>query len=57
MIQASHPDVPLRSLGALHVAACDLAQEFPLCTTDARMHAAAQRVHLPVFPKTLPVKI
>ena len=52
-----HPGVPLRALDALHVAACDLAQEFPLCTTDARMHAAAKRTHLPVFPENLPLTI
>jgi uncharacterized protein len=57
VIQACHPEVPLRALDALHVASCDLAQEFPLCTTDARMHAAARKIHLPVFPEELPVKI
>ncbi len=57
VMQSCHPDVPLRALDALHVATCDLAQEFPLCTTDARMHAAAQKIHLPVFPAQLPVKI
>ena len=56
VIQACHPDVPLRALDALHVATCDLVQEFPLCTTDARMHAAAQKIHLPVFPENLPLK-
>jgi predicted nucleic acid-binding protein len=56
VIQSCHPDVPLRALDALHVATCDLAQEFPLCTTVARMHAAAQKIHLPVFPEKLPVK-
>ena len=57
VIQGCHPQVPLRALDALHVAACDLAQEFPLCTTDARMHAAAVAMHIPVFPQNLPVKI
>jgi predicted nucleic acid-binding protein len=57
IIQACHPKVPLRALDALHVATCDLAQEFPLCTTDARMHAAARAMHIPVFPENLPVKI
>jgi uncharacterized protein len=57
VIQACHPDVPLRALDALHVATCDLTQEFPLCTTDARMHAAAQKIHVPVFPAHLPLKI
>lgn len=57
VLQACHPDVALRSLDALHVATCDLVQELPLCTTDARMHAAAKRVHLLVFPENLPLKI
>ena len=54
VIETCHPDVPLRALDALHVASCDLAQEFPLCTTDARMHAAARAMHIPVFPENLP---
>jgi len=57
VIEACHPDVPLRALDALHVASCDLAQEFPLCTTDARMHASARAMRIPVFPETLPLKI
>ncbi len=57
VMAACHPIVPIRTLDALHVATCDLAQEFPLCTTDARMHEAARKVHVPVFPETLPIKI
>jgi predicted nucleic acid-binding protein len=57
IIEACHPNVPLRALDALHVASCDLAQEFPLCTTDARMHAAARAMHIPVFPENLPLTI
>jgi predicted nucleic acid-binding protein len=57
VIHGCHPKVPLRALDALHVASCDLAQEFPLCTTDARMHAAARAMHIPVFPENLPAKI
>jgi len=57
VLEACHPEVPLRALDALHVASCDLAQEFPLCTTDARMHAAAKRTHVPVFPESLPLTI
>lgn len=56
IVQVCHPKVPLRALDALHVAACDLAQDFPLCTTDARMHAAARAMHIPVFPEHLPLK-
>jgi predicted nucleic acid-binding protein len=57
IVQACHPKVPLRALDALHVATCDLAQDFPLCTTDARLHAAARAMHIPVFPENLPLKI
>lgn len=57
IIAGCHPNGPQRALDALHMATCDLAQEFPLCTTDARMHAAAQQIHVPVFPAQLPVKI
>jgi predicted nucleic acid-binding protein len=57
VIHGCHPAVPLRALDALHIATCDLAQEFPLCTTDARMHDAARAVHVPVFPEKLPLKI
>ena len=56
VMEACHPGVPLRALDALHVASCDLAQEFPLCTTDARMHAAARAIYIPVFPETLPLR-
>ena len=57
VIETCHPDVPLRALDALHVASCDLAQEFPLCTTDARMHAAARVMRIPLFPENLPLKV
>jgi predicted nucleic acid-binding protein len=56
-IGSCHPGVPLRSLDALHLATCDLAQDFPLCTTDARMHAAARMINVPVIPEKLPIKI
>lgn len=46
-----HPEVPLRALDALHVAACDLSQDFPLCATDPRMRDAAKMLGIPVFPE------
>jgi len=52
-----HDNTPLRALDALHIAACDLTQTYPLCTTDKRMHAAALSVRVPVFPEKLPLKI
>ncbi len=45
-----YPKVPLRTLDAIHTAACDLSQDFPLCTTDKRMRDAAGLLGIPVFP-------
>lgn len=56
ILDGCHPEALLRSLDAIHIAACDLMQEFPLCTTDARMHAAARKIHVPVFPERLPLQ-
>jgi predicted nucleic acid-binding protein len=50
VLQRCHPAVPLRTLDAIHAAACDLSQDFPLCTTDKRMRAAAAVIGIPVFP-------
>ncbi len=47
-----HPKVPLRTLDAIHTAACDLSQDFPLCTTDRRMRDAAVVLGIPLFPET-----
>lgn len=52
-LEACHPQVALRSLDALHLAACDQHDAFPLCTTDARMRSAAERLGIPVFPESL----
>jgi predicted nucleic acid-binding protein len=43
-----HPAVPLRSLDALHLAACDQMQDWPLCTTDIRMRDAAELLGFPL---------
>ncbi len=51
ILEHCHPAVPLRSLDAIHAAACDLSQDFPLCTTDPRMRAAASVLGIPVFPE------
>ena len=49
-----YPKVPLRTLDAIHTAACDLSQDFPLCTTDRRMREAAGVLGIPVFPANEP---
>jgi len=46
-----YPSVPLRTLDAIHVAACDSSQDFPLCATDKRMRDAAVVLGIPVFPE------
>jgi predicted nucleic acid-binding protein len=50
ILERCHPAVPLRTLDAIHTAACDLSQDFPLCTTDRRMRDAAGVLGIPVFP-------
>lgn len=54
ILSIASPDVALRSIDAIHVSACDISQDFPLCATDSRMRAAAAKLGIPVFPETLP---
>ena len=51
VLERCHPGVPLRTLDAIHTAACDLSQDFPLCTNDNRMRDAAAMLGIPVFPE------
>lgn len=53
MLEACYPQVPLRTLDAIHSAACDLSQDFPLCTTDQRLREAATFFQIPLFPEAL----
>lgn len=53
VLRVTHPKVALRALDAIHVAACDLSQDFPLCTADRRMREAAKVLGIPLFPETL----
>jgi predicted nucleic acid-binding protein len=48
-----HPEAPLRSLDAIHLATALLRSRGPLCTTDGRLRTAAQRIGVPCFPKEL----
>jgi predicted nucleic acid-binding protein len=50
ILEQCHPEVPLRTLDALHLATVDLCQDFPLATTDARLRDAAEAINIPVFP-------
>ncbi|HEX5398540.1 MAG TPA: type II toxin-antitoxin system VapC family toxin [Verrucomicrobiae bacterium] len=49
-LEQCHPQVPLRTLDAIHLATADLCQDFPLVTTDARMRDAAALMGYSVFP-------
>ena len=50
ILEQCHPQVALRSLDALHLAACDQMQDWPLCTTDARIRQAAELLRFPLTP-------
>jgi predicted nucleic acid-binding protein len=45
-----HPEVPLRTLDAIHLATADLCHDFPLATTDNRLRDAATLMGFSVFP-------
>jgi uncharacterized protein len=47
---ACHPDIPLRTLDALHVATCDLHHCEGLSTTDLRMRAASSHLGIALLP-------
>jgi predicted nucleic acid-binding protein len=57
VLERCHPGVALRTLDAIHTAACDLSQDFPLCTTDQRMRDAAEMLGIPVFPEAETSKV
>ena len=41
LLERCHPEVPLRTLDAIHLATADLCHDFPLVTTDGRLREAA----------------
>jgi predicted nucleic acid-binding protein len=51
VLESCHPEVPLRTLDAVHLASCDLSQDFPICSTDSRVRQAAEVLRIPVFPE------
>jgi predicted nucleic acid-binding protein len=50
ILDQCHPKVALRSLDALHLAACDQTQDWPLCTSDTRMRQAAEVLRFDLSP-------
>ncbi len=53
-LERCHPKIPLRTLDAIHIAACDISHDFPLVSTDVRMRAAGHQLKIPLFPERLP---
>lgn len=51
ILESCHGQIPLRSLDALHLAACDQSQDWPLATADNRMREAAELLGFPLAPK------
>lgn len=49
-LERCHPQVPLRTLDAIHLATADLCHDFPLATTDGRLRDAATLLGFKVFP-------
>jgi len=50
ILEVCHPEVPLRSLDALHLASADQSQDWPLATGDKRMRDAAEMLGFPLTP-------
>ena len=55
ILEICHPKIGWRSLDAIHLAVCEQFLNFPLCATDGRLRAAAERLHIPLFPESLPI--
>jgi predicted nucleic acid-binding protein len=53
LLTSCHPEVALRSLDAIHLATALLHPRGPLCATDGRLRAAAQRIGVTCFPEDL----
>src|SRR6185369_16627077 len=51
-LERCHPQVPLRTLDAIHLATADICHDFPLGTTDNRLRDAATLMGFSVFPPT-----
>jgi predicted nucleic acid-binding protein len=50
ILESCQPDIALRSLDAIHLAAAVQCASWPLCTNDARMRAAATHMGYPLAP-------
>lgn len=50
---ACHPEIPLRTLDALHVATCDLHHIKNLSSTDRRIRGACKQLGITPTPETI----
>jgi predicted nucleic acid-binding protein len=53
-LERCHPEVPLRTLDAIHLATADMCHDFPLVTTDARLRDAAKLMRFSLVPPLEP---
>jgi predicted nucleic acid-binding protein len=53
LLVSCHPEIPLRSLDAIHLATAMLYPCGALCTTDNKLRAAAKRMGAPYFPEDI----
>lgn len=50
---ACHPNIPLRTLDALHVATCDLQRSGAMSATDGRIRAACKQLGIALLPEKM----
>lgn len=53
LLVSCHPDVALRSLDAIHLATAMMHPRGPICTNDAKLRAAAERMGATLFPEDI----
>lgn len=53
LLASCHPGVALRSLDAIHLATAIMHPRGPLCTNDAKLRAAANRMGVALFPEDI----
>jgi predicted nucleic acid-binding protein len=57
LLESCHPDVPLRSLDAIHLATALIHGRGPLCTNDGKLRSAARRLGVACFPEDLAIVV
>lgn len=50
VLEHCHPQAPLRTMDAIHLATVEFSQDFPFATTDTRLRDAASLLGFELFP-------